>query len=218
MGIMPGVMNEDHPLTQAIINGRRKDVAALVNQCLAAGEKAGDIVENRLVPGMMAVGEKFKRNEIFVPEMLIAARAMKEALKTLEPQLVADGVKPEHSAVIGTVEGDLHDIGKNLVAMMWKGANIEVIDLGVNVPPAKFVEAIKQHKPKLVGLSALLTTTMPAMRDIVKAIRDAGLKVKVVIGGAPITLEFAREIGADAYAPDAGSAVDSALALLQAKA
>ena len=167
-------MNEEHPLTQAIIAGRRKEVAALVNQCLAAGEKAGDIVENRLVPGMMAVGEKFKRNEIFVPEMLIAARAMKEALKILEPELVAAGVKPEHSAVIGTVEGDLHDIGKNLVAMMWKGANIEVIDLGVNVTPAKFVEAVKQHKPKLVGLSALLTTTMPAMRDIVKAIREAG--------------------------------------------
>jgi 5-methyltetrahydrofolate--homocysteine methyltransferase len=211
-------MNEEHPLTQAIIAGRRKEVAGLVNQCLAAGEKAGDIVENRLVPGMMAVGEKFKRNEIFVPEMLIAARAMKEALKTLEPLLLAAGVRPEYSAVIGTVEGDLHDIGKNLVAMMWKGANMEVIDLGVNVSPARFVEAVKQHKPNLVGLSALLTTTMPAMRDIVKAIRDAGLAVKVVIGGAPITEEFAREIGADAYAPDAGSAVDVAMALLQGKA
>ncbi len=208
-------MNEDHPLTQAIIAGRRKDVVELVNQCLAAGEKAGDIVENRLVPGMMAVGEKFKRNEIFVPEMLIAARAMKEALKILEPLLVAAGLKPEHSAVIGTVEGDLHDIGKNLVAMMWKGANIDVIDLGSNVSPAKFVDAVKQHKPTLVGLSALLTTTMPAMRDTVKAIRQAGLPVKVVIGGAPITQEYAREIGADGYAADAGSAVDAAMALLQ---
>jgi 5-methyltetrahydrofolate--homocysteine methyltransferase len=211
-------MNEQHPLTLAIIAGRRKDVAGLVNQCLAAGEKAGDIVENRLVPGMMEVGERFKRNEIFVPEMLISARAMKEALKILEPLLVSAGIKPEHSAVIGTVEGDLHDIGKNLVAMMWKGANIEVIDLGVNVPPAKFVEAVKEHKPKLVGLSALLTTTMPAMREIVKAIRAAGLTVKVVIGGAPITQEFAREIGADGYAPDAGSAVDTAMALLRGKA
>ncbi len=211
-------MNEEHPLTQAIIAGRRKEVAELVNQCLAAGEKAGDIVENRLVPGMMAVGEKFKRNEIFVPEMLIAARAMKEALKILEPLLVAAGLKPEHTAVIGTVEGDLHEIGKNLVAMMWKGANIEVIDLGVNVPPQKFVEAVRERKPKLLGLSALLTTTMPAMRDTVKAIRDAGLAVKVVVGGAPITLEFAREIGADGYAPDAGSAVDAAMALLQGKA
>ena len=211
-------MNEEHPLTQAIIAGRRKDVAELVNQCLAAGESAVDIVEKRLVPGMAAVGEKFKQNEIFVPEMLIAARAMKEALKILEPLLAAAGVKPEHNAVIGTVEGDLHDIGKNLVAMMWKGANIEVIDLGVNVPAARFAEAVKEHKPKLVGLSALLTTTMPAMRDIVKAIRETGVTVKVVIGGAPITPEFAREIGADGYAPDAGSAVDAAMALLQGKA
>ena len=208
-------MNDQHPLTLAIIAGRRKEIPDLVNQCLAAGEKAGAIVEHRLVPGMAIVGEQFKRNEIFVPEMLIAARAMKEALKILEPMLIAAGVKPEHNAVIGTVEGDLHDIGKNLVAMMWKGANIEVIDLGVNVPPAKFVEAVKQHKPKLVGLSALLTTTMPAMRDTVKAIREAGLPVKIVIGGAPITLDYAREIGADGYAADAGSAVDTAMALVQ---
>jgi 5-methyltetrahydrofolate--homocysteine methyltransferase len=208
-------MSDPHPLTQAIIAGRRKDVPDLVNECLAAGEQAAEIVEKRLVPGMMVVGEKFKRNEIFVPEMLIAARAMKEALKILEPKLVAAGVKPEHNAVIGTVEGDLHDIGKNLVAMMWKGANIEVFDLGVNVPAGRFVDAIRQHQPKLVGLSALLTTTMPAMRDTVKAIREAGLPVKVVIGGAPITNEFAREIGADAYSQDAGTAVDTALALLQ---
>ena len=218
MRYVAGTMNIDHPLTQAIIAGRRKDVPQLVQQCLDAGETAGSIVENRLVPGMAVVGEKFKRNEIFVPEMLIAARAMKEALKILEPKLVAAGIKPEHNAVIGTVEGDLHDIGKNLVAMMWKGANIEVIDLGVNVPVAKFVEAVRQHKPKLVGLSALLTTTMPAMRDTVKAIRDAGLPVKIVVGGAPITLEYAREIGADGYSPDAGSAVDAAMALVQAKA
>jgi len=211
-------MSDPHPLTQAIIAGRRKEVPAFVQQCLDAGETAGSIVENRLVPGMAIVGEKFKRNEIFVPEMLIAARAMKEALKILEPQLVADGIKPEHTAIIGTVEGDLHDIGKNLVAMMWKGANIEVIDLGVNVSPAKFVEAVRQHNPKLVGLSALLTTTMPSMRDTVKQIRDAGLKVKIVIGGAPITHEYAREIGADGYAQDAGSAVDVAMSLVTGNA
>jgi 5-methyltetrahydrofolate--homocysteine methyltransferase len=211
-------MNEQHPLTQAVVDGRRKEVGALVAQCLEAGESAGSILENRLVPGMMIVGERFKQNEIFVPEMLVAARAMKEALKVLEPLLLVAGVKPEHTAVIGTVEGDLHDIGKNLVAMMWKGANIEVIDLGVNVPAAKFVESVKQHKPQLVGLSALLTTTMPAMRDTVKAIRDEGLSVKIMIGGAPITREFAREIGADGYSPDAGSAVDTAIELLQATA
>jgi 5-methyltetrahydrofolate--homocysteine methyltransferase len=211
-------MNEQHPLTQAVIDGRRKEVGELVKQYLDAGESAVWILENRLVPGMMIVGERFKRNEIFVPEMLIAARAMKEAMKVLEPRLMAAGVKPEHNAVIGTVEGDLHDIGKNLVAMMWKGANIDVIDLGVNVPAAKFVESVKQHKPKLVGLSALLTTTMPAMRDTVKAIRDEGLDVKIMIGGAPITREFARQIGADGYSPDAGSAVDTAMELLQATA
>jgi 5-methyltetrahydrofolate--homocysteine methyltransferase len=211
-------MNDQHPLTQAIIAGRRKDVPQLVQQCLDAGETAGAIVEQRLVPGMAIVGERFKRNEIFVPEMLLAARAMKEALKILEPKLVAAGIKPEFYAVIGTVEGDLHDIGKNLVAMMWKGANIEVIDLGVNVPVAKYVEAIKQHNPNILGLSTLLTTTMPAMRNTVKAIRDAGLSVKIVVGGAPVTLEYAREIGADAYAADAASAVDAAMSLLHPKA
>ena len=211
-------MNDQHPLTQAIINGRRKDVPNLVKACLDAGENASWILENRLVPGMTIVGERFKQNEIFVPEMLIAARAMKEALKVLEPLLVAAGVKPKHTAVIGTVEGDLHDIGKNLVAMMWKGANIEVIDLGVNVPAAKFVESVKQYKPQLVGLSALLTTTMPAMRDTVKAIRDEGLAVKIMVGGAPLTREFAREIGADGYSPDAGTAVDAAIELLETTA
>jgi 5-methyltetrahydrofolate--homocysteine methyltransferase len=211
-------MDELHPLTQAIIAGRSKEVAGLISQCLAAGEKAGDIVENRLVPGMMTVGEKFKCNEMFVPDMLMAGRAMKDALKILEPLLINANVKPEHCAVIGTVEGDLHDIGKNLVAMMWRGASIEVIDLGVNVRPAKFVEAVNQHKSRLLGLSALLTTTMPAMRDTVKAVREAGLAVKVVIGGAPVTQEYAREIGADGYSPDAGSAVDMAMELLQGKA
>jgi 5-methyltetrahydrofolate--homocysteine methyltransferase len=208
-------MNELHPLSEAVIAGKRKDVPALVQACLEAGDSAQFIVENRLVPAMAVVGERFKNNEIFVPEMLIAARAMKEALSVLEPMLVAAGVKPEFNAVIGTVEGDLHDIGKNLIAMMWKGANIDVIDLGVNVPPAQFVAAIREHNAKLVGLSALLTTTMPAMRDTVKAIREAGLTPKIMIGGAPITVEYAAEIGADGYAPDAGSAVDAAMALLQ---
>lgn len=209
-------MNELHPLSEAVIAGKRKDVPALVQACLEAGDSAQFIVENRLVPAMAVVGERFKNNEIFVPEMLIAARAMKEALAVLEPMLVAAGVKPEFNAVIGTVEGDLHDIGKNLIAMMWKGANIDVIDLGVNVPPAQFVAAIREHNAKLVGLSALLTTTMPAMRDTVKAIREADLTPKIMIGGAPITAEYAAEIGADGYAPDAGSAVDAAMALLQA--
>jgi 5-methyltetrahydrofolate--homocysteine methyltransferase len=208
-------MNDTHPLTEAVIAGRRKEVPDLVHQCLAAGEKPMEIIEQRLVPGMMTVGEKFKNNEIFVPEMLIAARAMKEALKILEPMLTAAGVKPEYTAVIGTVQGDLHDIGKNLVGMMWKGANIEVVDIGANVPPAKFVEAVRQHHPQLLGLSALLTTTMPAMRETVKAVREAGLGVKIMVGGAPVSPDFAREIGADGYSSDAGRAVDTALALLK---
>ena len=211
---LPG-MSENHPLTDAVIRGRRKEVPELVQQCLDAGETAQSIVEARLVPGMATVGEKFKRNEIFVPEMLIAARAMKEALGILEPLLVEAGVTPEFKAVIATVEGDLHDIGKNLVAMMWKGANIDVIDLGVNVPPARFAEAVKEHQPQLVGLSALLTTTMPAMRGTVEAIRETGVTTKIVIGGAPVTTEFANEIGADGYAQDAGTAVDVAMELLQ---
>ncbi len=208
---------EPHPLTQAVIAGRRKDIPPLVQECLDAGQTAAEIVEKLLVPGMAEVGERFKRNEIFVPEMLIAARAMKEAMKILEPQLAAAGVKPEFKAMIGTVEGDLHDIGKNLVAMMWKGANMEVIDIGVNVPPSRFVEAIREHQPRLVGLSTLLTTTMPSMRECVQAIRAANLDVKIVIGGAPITATYANEIGADGYAEDAGSAVDVAMELLQGR-
>ena len=208
-------MHDPHPLTKAVITGRHKDVPELVHQCLDVGESAVSIVENKLVPGMMEVGDQFKRNQIFVPEMLIAARAMKEALKILEPRLVAAGVEPEHTAVIGTVEGDMHDIGKNLVAMMWKGANIKVIDLGANVAPARFVEAVQQNQPQLLGLSALLTTTMPAMGETITAVRAAGVPVRIMVGGAPVTPGFARDMGADGFSPDAGSAVDAALALLK---
>ena len=208
-------MDTLHPLTMAVINGRRKEVVELVKRCLEAGEAAKSIVEDRLVPGMTVVGERFKRNEIFVPEMLVAARAMKEALKVLEPMLAAAGVRPEYTAVIGTVEGDLHDIGKNLVAMMWKGANVEVVDLGVNVTAEKFTVAAASHHAHLIGLSALLTTTMPSMRETVRSLRAAGISAKILIGGAPITREFAAEIGADGYATDAGTAVDVAMALLK---
>ena len=149
--------------------------------------------------------------------MLIAARAMKEAMALLAPLLAEAGIKPKFTAVIGTVQGDLHDIGKNLVAMMWKGSNFGVVDLGTNVPPEKFIAAAKEHNPQIVGLSALLTTTMPAMKTTIAALRAAGLNtVKVVIGGAPITHDFAKEIGADAYAPDAASAVDVARQLVAA--
>jgi 5-methyltetrahydrofolate--homocysteine methyltransferase len=209
-------MDEVHPLTQAVISGNRKLAAELTRQCLAEGEDPGSIIEDRLVPGMAVVGERFKCDEIFVPEMLIAANAMKEALKILEPLLAAAGVKAAHTAVIGTVQGDLHDIGKNLVGMMWKGANIDVIDLGVNVSPAAFVNAVAEHRPEIVGMSALLTTTMPRMRNAIAAVKGSGVPVKIVIGGAPVTAEFAAEVEADGFAPDAASAVDVALDLIGA--
>jgi 5-methyltetrahydrofolate--homocysteine methyltransferase len=204
-------------LSQAVEAGKAKDAQALTRRALDEGIGPGDVVNTALVPAMAAVGEKLKNNLIFVPEMLIAARAMKEAMAILEPRLVAAGITPKFTAIIGTVQGDLHDIGKNLVAIMWKGANFKVIDLGTNVAPAKFVTAIQEHRPQLVGLSALLTTTMPAMVETVRVIRaSGGPPVKVMVGGAPITQQFADEIGADGYAPDAGSAVDKALALIAA--
>ena len=148
--------------------------------------------------------------------MLIAARAMKEAMIVLEPLLVGAGIRPEATAVLGTVKGDLHDIGKNLVGMLWKGANIEVIDLGTNVPAERFAQAVMDHHARIVGISALLTTTMVGMREVVSAVRETSPDgVKIIVGGAPVTAEFAREIGADAYAPDAGSAVEVAQAALR---
>ena len=189
----------------------------LTQRALNEGAKPGDLVDQALVPAMAAVGEKFKNNEIFVPEMLIAARAMKEAMNVLEPQLLAAGITPKYTALIGTVQGDLHDIGKNLVAVMWKGANFRVIDLGTNVAPAKFVAAIQEHRPQLVGLSALLTTTMPAIGETVRTIHGSGCpSVRIIVGGAPVTQQFADEIGADGYAEDAGSAVDKAKELIGA--
>jgi 5-methyltetrahydrofolate--homocysteine methyltransferase len=202
-------------LKTAVINGKRKHVMEIVPELLEAGILPVDMLEKALIPAMAIVGEKFKNNKIFVPEMLVSARAMKQAMNFIEPALLAAGIKPKHTAVIGTVEGDLHDIGKNLVAIMWKGAGFEVVDLGVNVTSDAFVEAIKTHQPEIVGLSALLTTTMPAMAQVVQAIRDAGLNdVKILIGGAPITQSYADDIGADGYSRDAASAVDAAKAVL----
>jgi 5-methyltetrahydrofolate--homocysteine methyltransferase len=196
-------------LSQAIEKGNRNEAKRLTQELLNAGATPLDIVEKGLVPGMAIVGEKFKNNQIFVPEILLAARAMKEAMALLEPLLARAGIKPKYTAVIGTVQGDLHDIGKNLVAMMWKGANFGVVDLGTNVPPEKFVAAAREHNAQIIGLSALLTTTMLAMKTTVRAIRGAGLNsVKIIVGGAPITQEFAREIGADGYGSDAATAVE----------
>ncbi len=200
-------------LTAAVEAGNRKDAAALTQGAIDEGIGAKTILD-AMTAAMDTVGRRFQEGELFVPEMLIAARAMKAGTEILEPVLLAQGVVPEFRAVVGTVEGDLHDIGKNLVGMMWKGGGIEVFDLGVNVAPGRFVEAAVEHDAHLIGVSALLTTTMPNMRGVVEAARAAGLSAKVVIGGAPVTPEFAAQIGADGYAPDAGSAVDLARGLL----
>lgn len=203
-------------LTDSVVNGKRADAARLTQEALDEGLDLRTVLD-ALIQGMDIVGGRFQRNEAFVPEMLIAARAMKEAMTILEPKLAAAGIRPEYTAVIGTVQGDLHDIGKNLVGMMWKGANFNVIDLGTNVSADQFVAAAKEHRAHLVGLSALLTTTMPAMKTTVDAIKQAGLAgTKVMIGGAPITQEFANQIGADAFAPDAATAVEVAKSLLSA--
>ncbi|MCB8932893.1 MAG: corrinoid protein [Fimbriimonadaceae bacterium] len=206
-------MNQSQPLTDAVIAGNRNEATRLTSEALAEGNDPREVLA-ALVAGMDEVGGRFQRNEAFVPEMLIAARAMKESMAVLEPVLVKAGIRPERTAVIGTVLGDLHDIGKNLVAMMWRGAHFEVVDLGTNVPPERFVEAARTHDADLIGLSALLTTTMPSMKETIQAIRSAGLRAKVIIGGAPITPEFAQQIGADAFAADAASGVEIARAML----
>ena len=203
-------------LTEAISKGNRTEAVKLTKSALESGMNPLDIVETGLVPGMSIVGEKFKRNEAFVPEMLIAARAMKESMALLEPLLVKAGIKPKYTCVIGTVQGDLHDIGKNLVAMMFKGANLGVVDLGTNISAEKFVEAAKVANADIIALSALLTTTMPSMKLTVEAVKKAGIKTKVIIGGAPITQQYCDEIGADGYSPDAASAVDLVLKLMAA--
>jgi 5-methyltetrahydrofolate--homocysteine methyltransferase len=201
-------------LAEAVIRGDANEAVAITKDAIVEHIPAGRILNEGLVAGMEVVGERFKNNEIYIPEVLIAARAMKMAMQVLEPELVKAGVKPVGSFVIGTVQGDLHDIGKNLVAMMLKGAGFEVIDLGVDVATEKFVERVKSSGAQLIGMSTLLTTTMPSMEKTLKAIRSSGLKTKVLVGGAPVTQGYADKIGADGYAPDAASAVDVAKRLI----
>jgi 5-methyltetrahydrofolate--homocysteine methyltransferase len=203
-------------LTAAIERGDRKTATEVTRAAIDDGMDPATILA-AMTEAMDIVGARFQRNEIYVPEMLISARAMKESVAILEPLLVDSGIRPQFTAVIGTVKGDLHDIGKNLVAMMWKGANIEVVDLGANVAPEDFVAKAREHDAKLVGVSALLTTTMVGMKDVVDGIRAAGLAdCRVIVGGAPVTAEFAAQIGADGYAPDAASAVETARRLVGA--
>ena len=201
-------------LADAVIKGDQKKSVEITKAALAEGVAPKSILDKGLIAGMDIVGARFKKNEIYIPEVLIAARAMKMAMEILEPELVKAGVEPVGKLLIGTVQGDLHDIGKNLVAMMLKGAGFEVIDLGVDVGPEKFIEQVKTSKAQLIGMSALLTTTMPGMERTIKAIKQAGVPVKVMIGGAPVTQEYANKIGADGFAPDAASAVDMAKSLV----
>jgi corrinoid protein of di/trimethylamine methyltransferase len=203
-------------LKKAIEAGKRADAEAATRKALEAGAAANELVEKALIPAMSEIGRKFQIGEAFVPEMLVAAKAMKASMEIIRPKLVGTGYKPIGKVIIGTVRGDLHDIGKNLVKMMMEGAGFEVVDLGVNVAPEQFVEAVKQHSPNVVAMSALLTTTMLSMPETVKALSSSGLrgKVKVIIGGAPITDAFSREIGADGYRPDAFSAATLAKELV----
>jgi 5-methyltetrahydrofolate--homocysteine methyltransferase len=202
-------------IKEQLMKGKANDVKVLVQQALNENFGAADILNKGLLGGMGIIGEKFKKNEVYVPEVLIAARAMKAGMEILKPALAAAKVEPRGVVVIGTVKGDLHDIGKNLVGMMLEGAGFKVIDAGINVEAPKFIEVARANNATLIGASALLTTTMTNMKEVVDALKasDLASRVKIMIGGAPVTQSFSDEIGADGYAPDAASAADLACTL-----
>ncbi len=198
-------------IAEAIIKGDRDTTAAKVEEAIKERVPAEQILNEGLTAGMSVIGERFKKNEVYVPEVLIAARAMKAGMELLQPLLSEAGVEPTGRVVLGTVKGDLHDIGKNLVRMMLQGGGFEVIDCGIDVAAEKYIEVIKESGAKILAMSALLTTTMPQMAEVVKAVKEAGISdLKTMIGGAPVTQAYADEIGADGYAADAASAVDKA--------
>ncbi len=199
-------------LASNLYEGQADEVADLVQQALDQGLAPGEVLQGGLIAGMDEVGRDFKAGDLFVPEVLIAARAMRAGMGVLRPLLAESETPSAGKYIIGTVKGDLHDIGKNLVKMMLEGAGFETIDLGTDVGPGAFVDAVREHQPQMVGMSALLTTTMVQMKSTVDALEEAGLResIKIMIGGAPVTQAYAQEIGADAYAPDAASAVDVA--------
>lgn len=201
-------------LKTAMKSGKVADVRKLVEAALAEGAVAQEILNKGLLEAMGEVGQRFKRNEVFVPEVLVAARAMKAGTELLKPHLVKAGVQAVATAVVGTVKGDLHDIGKNLVIMMLEGAGFAVIDAGVDVTPDRFVALAKEHDARIIGLSALLTTTMPSMKGAVEAVRASGVTAKVIIGGAPVTQAYCDAIGADGYSADAASAAELATRLI----
>jgi len=204
----------------ALAKGDRATVSRLTKEALNKGIPVKAILEDALIASMNVVGEKFKANEIFIPEVLIAAKAMHAGIAVLEPHFISCGIKPAGKIIIGTVKGDLHDIGKNIVSMMFKGACFEVMDLGIDVPPGKFVEIVQSNGADIIAMSSLLTTSMGAMKDTIRLLKDSNLrdKVKIIVGGAPITQAFADAIGADGYAKDAATAVDKAKELIKSGA
>ena len=204
-------------MAESVISGNIAEVKKLTEQALNRGDKAQTILEKGLLPGMDFVGQRFKAGEMFIPEVLLSAKTMDSAMEILRPLLSESGTHSGGTVIIGTVEGDIHNIGKNLVAMLLEGAGFKVIDLGIDVPSERFVDAVKTRQPHIVGLSALLTTTMPKMKEVIESLVEAGLRdsVKVMVGGAPVTEKFAKDIGADGYAPNGGEAVARAKGLLE---
>jgi 5-methyltetrahydrofolate--homocysteine methyltransferase len=206
---MPETTTVKEELKEAIMKGKRDAVEPLIRKALSEGSSPEEIMDTMMIPAMDIIGDRFSRNEIFLPEMMIAARAMNTGLDIIRPMLVAKGVPGKGRVVIGSVKGDIHDVGKNIVSMVLQGAGYEVIDLGIDTPPEKFVDAVRQHQPGFVLMSALLTLTMSMMEETIKTLKQAGLreKVKVGVGGAPLTQNFADRIGADFYGKDARAAV-----------
>jgi 5-methyltetrahydrofolate--homocysteine methyltransferase len=209
-------MPDLNKLSEAILKGDAKNAEAITKEAIEAKVDPQELVNKYMIPAMDEVGRRFEADELFVPELLVTARAMKKALEVVKPLLAAQGAKPVGKVVVGTVKGDLHDIGKNLVASMLEGAGFEVIDVGVDVSPEKFIGAVKEYAPNIVALSALLTTTMPSMKSTIEQLSGSGLrdKVKIIIGGAPVTQEYANEIGADGYSENANGAVSLARTLV----
>jgi 5-methyltetrahydrofolate--homocysteine methyltransferase len=213
---MEGEMLDQESFYTALSQGKMDEVKRLTQEALDGGEPVEKVLKEGLLSAMDRIGVRFKNGEVYIPEVLIAARAMHAGMAVLKPILSKSSTQKAQKVIIGTVKGDLHDIGKNLVVMMLEGGGFEVVDLGIDVPANKFIEAIKTHQPQVVGMSALLTTTMIEMKNTIQAVEWAGLRnqVKMIVGGAPLTEKFAKEIGADGYAPDAASAVDKVKSLL----
>lgn len=210
-------MENQSKIYQAILNGRAKEAVALIQEAVNSGQDPQTLLDTEMIPAMDEIGRRFENNEVFVPELLIAGRAMTGGLKIIKPLLVQGGGKPVGRVIIGTVEGDLHDIGKNLVGAMLEGGGFEVVDLGVNVPAQKFIDAVDDSDNQLIAMSALLTTTMGGMRDTIAALEEKGMRdrVRVIVGGAPVTQAYADEIKADGYGDNANSAVTLARQLLR---